>query len=202
MERDPAVQLDAEPRRARRVSYLTAPLSANTAIVGGGAAQLWVKSSTPDVDLQVTVTEVRPDGKETFVQSGWLRASERKLDPARSTLLAPYPTFRRADVSPLPKGSFTEVTVPLYYEGHVVPRRLADPRDHLRAQRRSADLVVREHRLRRGQATVAIAHSPQMPSRLVLPLVPGVQRADRAAAVSRACAASRAARTSDGGRGR
>ena len=44
--------------------------------------QLWIKSSTPNVDLQVTVTEVRPDGKETFVQNGWLRASERKLDPA------------------------------------------------------------------------------------------------------------------------
>ncbi|MFM9053726.1 MAG: CocE/NonD family hydrolase C-terminal non-catalytic domain-containing protein, partial [Solirubrobacterales bacterium] len=31
--------------------------------------------------LQVTITEVRPDGKETLVQSGWLRASHRKLDP-------------------------------------------------------------------------------------------------------------------------
>ena len=27
-----------------------------------------------------TVTEVRPDGKETFVQSGWLRTSLRRLD--------------------------------------------------------------------------------------------------------------------------
>ena len=29
------------------------------------------------------MTEVRPDGKETFVQSGWLRANERKLDQAQ-----------------------------------------------------------------------------------------------------------------------
>ena len=73
---------------------------------------------SPDVDLQVTVTEVRPDGKETYVQSGWLRASERKLE-GRQQPLAPEPTFGRADARPLPKGKFTELTVPLYYEGHV-----------------------------------------------------------------------------------
>ena len=85
---------------------------------GAGALQAWIKASTPDVDLQVTVSEVRPDGKETFVQNGWLRASERKLDPRQSTLLEPVPTLRARDVAPLPKGRFTKVTVPLYYEGH------------------------------------------------------------------------------------
>ena len=156
------------------LSYLTARLSANTAIVGGGSAQLWIKASTPDVDLQVTVTEVRPDGKETFVQSGWLRASERKLDPARSTLLAPYPTFRRADASPLAKGSFTEVTVPLYYEGHVYR---AGSRIRVIISAPSGDQPIwsfANTTSRRAHATVEIAHSPQMPSRLVLPLVPGV----------------------------
>ena len=119
VERDPAVQVDAEPARTTCSPTSPIPLTTNTAIIGGGAAQLWIQSTTPDVDLQVTVTEVRPDGKETFVQSGWIRASERKLDQQRSTLLAPVPTFRRADVSPLPKNHFAEVTVPLYYEGHV-----------------------------------------------------------------------------------
>ena len=57
----------------RRRSRPTRPPSA------AGAVHLWVKSSTPDVDLQATVSEVRPDGNETFVQNGWMRASERKL---------------------------------------------------------------------------------------------------------------------------
>ena len=52
-------------------------------MVGAGALEAWIKSSAPSVDLQATVTEVRPDGKETFVQSGWLRASVRKLDRKR-----------------------------------------------------------------------------------------------------------------------
>ena len=66
------------------LSYLTAPLRTNTVVIGAGAVHVWIEASTPSVDLQVTVSEVRPDGRETFVQSGWLRASERKLDPRRA----------------------------------------------------------------------------------------------------------------------
>src|SRR5204862_4448814 len=101
------------------LSYVTSPLTTNTAVVGGGALQAWIRSSAPSVDLQVAVSEVRSDGRETFVQNGWLRTSGRKLDPRKSTLLAPVLSLRRSDAAPLPKGRWTEVTVPLYYQGHV-----------------------------------------------------------------------------------
>ena len=156
-------------------SYLTSPLGANTTVVGGGAVQLWVKSTTPDADLQATVTEVRPDGNETFVQTGWLRASERKLDPAKSTLLAPVPSFRRADVARLPSGRFSELTIPLYYEGHVYR---AGSRIRITISAPGGDLPIWAFANTvpaGGHATVTLAHSPQMPSRLLLPVVPGVQ---------------------------
>ena len=104
--------------RGTALSYVTAPLSSNVVVIGAGSLQAWISASVPDVDLQVTVSEVRPDGIETFVQSGWLRASERKLAPG-SSLLEPALTLRRADAAPLPRGRFTKVVVPLYYEGHV-----------------------------------------------------------------------------------
>ena len=50
----------------------------------------------------MTLTEVRPDGQEVNVQSGWMRASVRKLDAARSTELQPLITMREADAAPLP----------------------------------------------------------------------------------------------------
>jgi uncharacterized protein len=155
------------------VSYITRALSSNLAIVGAGAVQLFVKSSAPDVDLQAAITEVRPDGEETFVQSGWLRASERKLDPARSTLLAPVPTFRRADVAPLPRGRFVEVTVPLYYEGHVYRAR-SRLRVIITAPSGDQPIWAFRSTVPSGRASVTLAHSPQMPARLILPLVPGV----------------------------
>jgi uncharacterized protein len=155
------------------VSYLTAPLSANTVVVGGGAAQLWIRASAPSVDLQVTVSEVRPDGTETFVQDGWLRASERKLDPAKSTLLEPVLSLRRADAAPLPTGRFTEVTVPLYYEGHAY-RKGSRIRITISAPGGDQPVWAFAQTSPSGRAMVSIAHSPALPSRVILPVVPGV----------------------------
>jgi predicted acyl esterase len=155
------------------ISYVTGKLTSNTTVVGGGAVQLWVKSSAPDVDLQVTVTEVRPDGKETFVQNGWLRASERKLDPAKSTLLAPVPTLRRADARPLPKGRWSELTVPLYYEGHAY-RAGSRIRIIIAAPNGDQPIWSFANTVPAHQAKVMIARSRAMPSRLILPVISGV----------------------------
>ncbi len=155
------------------VSYVTAPLKTNTVIVGGGALQAWIRASTPDVDLQITVSEVRPDGRETFVQDGWLRASERKLDRAKSTLLEPVPSFRQSDAAPLPRGRWTEVTVPLYYEGHVY-RAGSRIRITIAAPEGDQPVWSFSATTPRGLATVSIAHSRAMPSRLILPVVSGV----------------------------
>ena len=62
------------------MSFTTSPLASNTTVIGAGAVHVWLKASTPNVDLQATISEIRPDGKETFVQNGWVRANERKLD--------------------------------------------------------------------------------------------------------------------------
>src|SRR3954469_12714996 len=87
-------------------SYTTEPLEANTTVIGAGALRAWVRSSTPNVALQATITEVRPDGKETFVQGGWLRANERKLDKRQSTSLAPVLSLRARDVRPMPRKGY------------------------------------------------------------------------------------------------
>jgi uncharacterized protein len=154
-------------------SYLTAPLKRNTVVIGGGAVHLWLKASNPNVDLQAMVTEVRPDGKETFVQDGWLRANERKLDAAKSTLLEPVPSLRAADVRPLPKGQYTEVTVPLYYEGHAY-RRGSRIRLTISAPNGNQPVWAFAQTSPHGTAKVSIAHSRKFPSRLILPVVPGV----------------------------
>ncbi len=156
------------------LSYLTAPLSGDTAVIGAGAVRLWIKASAPSVDLQVTVSEVRPDGRETFVQDGWLRASERRLDPARSTLLEPVLSLRRADAAPLPSGRWSEVTVPLYYEGHVY-RGGSRIRIVIAAPNGAQPVWSFADTIPRRSASVSVAHSRAMPSRLILPVVPDVR---------------------------
>jgi uncharacterized protein len=155
------------------VSYLTAPLSANTTVVGAGLVKLWVRSSTPNVDLQATISEVRPDGKETFVQNGWLRANERKLDKKKSTPLEPVLSLRKRDVKPLPPHRFVPLTIPLYYEGHAYR---AGSRIRVRVSAPNGDQPIWAfaETQPQGQANVAVAFSKHRPSRLTLPVVPGV----------------------------
>ncbi|MFL5780312.1 MAG: CocE/NonD family hydrolase [Thermoleophilaceae bacterium] len=162
-----------QPPAGSAASYVTSPLTANNTVIGAGAVHVWVRSSTPNVDLQATITEVRPDGKETFVQNGWVRANERKLDPAKSTPLEPVLSLRAADVSPLPPNRFAEVTIPLYYEGHVY-RAGSRVRVTITAPNGDQPIWSFGETDPDGTATVSIAHSKQMPSSLVLPVVPGV----------------------------
>ena len=155
------------------VSYLTSPLSANTTVVGGGAVKVWVRSSTPNVDLQATISEVRPDGKETFVQGGWVRGNERKLDAAKSTPLEPVLSLREADVEPLPSDRYVEVTIPLYYQGHAY-RTGSRIRVTIAAPNGDQPIWSFGETDPVGTATVSIARSEEMPSSLVLPVIPGV----------------------------
>ncbi len=156
------------------VSYLTAPLPQNTTVIGAGAVQLWVRSSTPNVDLQATISEVRPDGVETFVQNGWVRGDERKLDRRKSTSLEPVLSLRKSDVSPLPRDRFVKVTVPLYYEGHAY-RAGSRIRVTIAAPNGTQPIWAFAHTQPQGTAKVAIAYSKRMPSKLLLPVVPGVE---------------------------
>jgi predicted acyl esterase len=156
------------------VSYLSDPLPDDTTVIGAGAVSLWVRSSTPDVDLQATISEVRPDGKETFVQNGWVRAAERKLDPEKSTPLEPVLSLRESDVSPLPANGFVEVTIPLYYEGHAY-RAGSRIRVTIAAPNGTQPIwAFAQTQPDQGGAEVAIAYGASMPSRLLLPVVPGL----------------------------
>jgi uncharacterized protein len=170
-----------QPPAGSAVSYVSAPLSSDTTAVGGGAVHLWVKSSTPDVDLLATVSEVRSDGNETFVQNGWLRASERKLATNSKnmfkqtpTTLQPIPTFLPSDVEPMPADQYVPVTIPLYFEGHAY-RTGSRIRITISAPNGTQPIWSFSHTQPEGTtATESIAFSPSMPSSVTLPIVPGV----------------------------
>jgi uncharacterized protein len=162
-----------QPPAGSAVSYLTSPLSDNTTVIGAGAVHAWVRSSTRNVDLQATIAEVRPDGKETFVQNGWLRANERKLDARKSTLLEPVLSLRASDASPLPRKRFVKVTIPLYYEAHAY-RAGSRIRVTITAPNGDQPIWSFGETQPKGKATVSIAYSKARPSRLILPVVPGV----------------------------
>jgi predicted acyl esterase len=86
--------------RSDGLTFLTEPLAETLHLIGPSAAKLHVSSSTDDADLFLILRLFTPDLKEvTFSGSndphtplahGWLRASSRKLDAARSLPYRPY----------------------------------------------------------------------------------------------------------------
>jgi hypothetical protein len=155
------------------LSYVSKPLPDDTTVLGNGELQLMVRSEARNVDLQATVTEVRPDGKETFVQGGWLRTEARKIDRKASTLGDPHPTFRKRDAKTLPRGRWVRVRIPLYYQGHVY-REGSRLRVIVSAPGGDQPTWAFGETATDPPGTpwVAVAHDPRHASRLVLPVVP------------------------------
>jgi predicted acyl esterase len=153
------------------VGWVSKPLAGDVVIAGPSSLDLHLRSSAPDTDLQVTLSEVRPDGNETYVQNGWLRASHRKLDPGRSTSIDPVPTHLRRDAAPLPRGRFSLVRVPIWPVAHAfrAGSRIrvtveATGGDRPRWQFASVD---------RGRTRNTVALGGRLASKLVLPVVAG-----------------------------
>ena len=111
---------------------------------------------------------MRPDGKETYVQSGWLRASDRALDPSQSTELYPFHPFTQAAVEDLPPGQFVPARVELFPFAHVLR-----PGDRLRlnieAPGGNQPFWQFQYLPAVGHQVNDIGHSVGMPSRVVLP---------------------------------
>jgi hypothetical protein len=107
------------------------------------------------------------------VQGGWIRAKARGLDSAKSTELEPVPSFLQEDFADMPSDQFVPVTIPLYYEGHMY-RAGSRIRVRISAPNGDQPIWAFAEAVPAGQANVAIGYGGSMPSRLELPVVPGV----------------------------
>ena len=88
-------------------------------IVGHGNLDLWLRPATTDTSVQITLSEIRPDGLETRVQCGWHRLSHRIEDAARSDELHVEYTFEQGDTAALEVGQWHHCRVPLMPVAHV-----------------------------------------------------------------------------------
>jgi predicted acyl esterase len=149
--------------------FVSAPLTRTTTMSGTGNADLWIAASATDVDLSATLSEVRPDGKETYVQSGWLRSSFRKLAPG-STELDPEHTGYRTDAEQLPSGKFVEAQLEIFPFAHVFR---AGSRIRISVHTPGGDRPRWSWILPTYSTppTIDVGHDAAHPSRLILPVV-------------------------------
>ncbi|MHB8220251.1 MAG: CocE/NonD family hydrolase, partial [Acidimicrobiales bacterium] len=156
------------------LGFVTPPLAGDEVVVGPASLNLYVKSTATDTDLQATVSEVMPTGsKEMYVQSGFLRASDRTLTPVESTATHPVPTYLASTASPLPKGQYTLVRVPIDPIGFVFVKG-ARIRVTISAPGGTRPQWAFTTYKTTGKVTDTVGLGGVTPSALVLSVVPGL----------------------------
>jgi uncharacterized protein len=120
----------AYPALGEGVTFTTAPLERDLEIAGPVKLKLHLAASTDDADVFATLRAFDPAGKEAVffsstaprapVSQGWLRVSQRKLDPARTTEWRPFHTHDT--VEKLTPGEIYEVDVEIWPTSLALPK--------------------------------------------------------------------------------
>jgi uncharacterized protein len=166
------------PAPGSSVSYTTPPLARTVDLFGPGSVNLWLSSTARDTDIEVIISEVRPDGMQQYVQAGWLDVAQRKLAPAgsgadKSSALRPYQTHLQAGRQPLTPGKPGYARVELFPFEHVFRKGSS-----IRITVDSAMGRVQSTGLwgltgPRTAFTDTVYAGPSRPSQVVLGLIPG-----------------------------
>lgn len=206
---DPAAgTLGEQPPAASQVEYrgfgegvtlLAEPFAVETEITGPLAAKLWVSSSTEDTDVFLVLHLFDPDGNEVrfhgatepkqSISQGWLRASHRRLDSARSLPWRPVHPHQKRE--PLAPGEVYELDIEIWPTCIVAPAgyRLGltvlgrdwdhgEPGvpSHLGYELRGCGLNVHDDPVTRPvevyDGTVTLYGGGARPSSLLVPIVP------------------------------
>jgi hypothetical protein len=174
---DPLPAYDWKPPPAGSdVVFDSAPLTEDQVMVGTASVDVWLRSTgagVDDADLEANIMEVRPDGQEMFVQSGWLRASLRKL-AANATDLWPAHTYTQPDEALLKAGEWNLARIGVCAFGHVfrAGSRVRVTVDTPGDSRASWQFALKTFP---GTVTYDVGHSATHPSSVVLPVLPGVK---------------------------
>ncbi len=94
----PYIPIDQRLESAQGLTWRTPVLDTPLTLAGPAALHLVASSSASDTDWIVKLADVAPDGSETIITNGYLRASHRELDTTRSREGVPYHTH----VNPTP----------------------------------------------------------------------------------------------------
>ena len=112
----PYVPTDQRLESERGLTWRTPALERPLTLAGPLALHLVAHSSAANTDWHAKVSDVAPDGTESLITQGALRASHRALDAARSTEARPY--HRHTAPEPLEPGRAYPFEVEIWPTGH------------------------------------------------------------------------------------
>ncbi len=169
------------PDPIRRVlTFVTDPLEEDLEVTGPVVLELYASSTATDTDFVVRIADQHPQSDEdraaglqpasVNVSKGWLRASHRDRDEARST---PHrPIYTHADPQPIEPGRVYRYEIEVmpfsnvFRKGHRIRLEIVNGDSPL------TDSIFTHQYLWYKVGTDTLHHDAERPSRLWLPVVP------------------------------
>lgn len=157
----------------KAIVFLSEELADDLVMTGPGSCDLWIKSDADDADLEINITEVRDDGKEVYIQSGWLRASHRALR-AETTELRPVNSHYFEDVEPLVADEWNLTRIEIMPFAHVFRKgsKIRVSIDTPGDSRARWKFELLEYDT---NPTHYVAHNKDYASSIVLPIIPNIE---------------------------
>ncbi|MBM2832463.1 MAG: xaa-pro dipeptidyl-peptidase, peptidase family s15 [Dehalococcoidia bacterium] len=155
------------------LGYSTPPLSEDTEVTGPASLVLYAASTAEDASWVVKVDDQSPDGSFTVAGKGWLRASHRELDDARSFPGQPFHTH--TNPTPIEPNKVYRYDVEIwpifraFKAGHKIRLRIASS-DSRTWDANNFHLPVEL------PATITVHHNRLHPSHLLLPVAPASRK--------------------------
>ena len=146
--------------------YTSAPLRRDVTVIGKPRVDLWAISSAPDTDFTAKLVDVHPDGYEQNLLDRIVRASLRHGSKNDPSLIRPGRAYRYS----LDLGN----TATVFKAGHRIRLEISSSNfPHYARNLNTGRFDGSEASARPARQT--ILHTSRYPSRLDLPVVPGLQ---------------------------
>ena len=157
------------------LKFLSAPLVENTEVIGPIALKLYASTTDDEVLWFVSLFDVSPGGEERLLTRGWLRGSQRAIDPDKSKPWEPFhPHIKREPLVPGQIYEFDIKILPtgnLFKAGHRIGLKIRSVDDE--KPKTSLEAVAQGHLWRQTPAWITVYHDEDHPSYLLLPITKG-----------------------------
>ncbi len=155
--------------------FRTSPMVENTEICGPVALNLYASTTDTEIYFFVSLWHIAAEGKETLLTRGWLRGSQRRIDPAKSKPWQPHHLHTAREK--LKPDEITEFNIEirpyglLLKAGERLGLKITGGEDEPAAH--SLEQIGKGHILRQKASMVTIHHNADYPSHLLLPITKG-----------------------------
>jgi predicted acyl esterase len=157
------------------LTFLSPPLVENTEVIGPIALTLYASTTADEVLWFVSLLDVDPSGEEKLLTRGWLRGSQREMDPKRSKPWEPFhPHTKRESLKPGEIYEFNLKILPtanLYRPGHRIGLRIRCADDE--RPKTSLEAIGQGHLWSQTPSWITVFHDSDHPSYLLLPITRG-----------------------------